>query len=43
MIVAVDSCFGLIRPHQHGKANKQTRVPTDESNNNSESHGIFKG
>ena len=24
---AIDSCFGLSRPHQHGIASKQARVP----------------
>mgnify|MGYP001799914319 CR=1 FL=1 len=29
MLAAVDSCFGLIGPHQHGTANKQAQIPTE--------------
>ena len=31
MLAAVDSCFGLIGPHQHGTANKQAQIPTENT------------
>ena len=27
MLAAMNSCFGLFRPHQHGIASKQAQVP----------------
>ena len=27
MLSAVDSCFGLFGPHQHGTPNKQAQIP----------------
>ena len=27
MLAAMDRCFGLFRPHQHGIASKQAQVP----------------
>ena len=27
MLAAMESCFGLFRPHQHGIASKQAQVP----------------
>ena len=30
MIVAMDSCFGLLGPHQHGLVNKRVRVSTGD-------------
>ena len=38
MLAAVDSCFGLIGPHQHGTANtEQAQIP------NIQAHSFFKG
>ena len=31
MFAAVDSCFGLIGPLQHGTANKQAQTPTENT------------
>ena len=31
MLAAVDSCFGLIGPHQHGEAIKQAQIPTENT------------
>ena len=30
MLAAMDSCFCLFKPHQHGISNKQAQVPTDD-------------
>ena len=30
MLAAMDSCFGLFGPHQHGKAKKQAQVLTED-------------
>ena len=27
MLAAIDNCFGVFRPHQHGIASKQAQVP----------------
>ena len=29
ILAAVDSCFDLIGPRQHGTANKQAQIPTE--------------
>ena len=34
MLAAMDSCFGLFGPHQHGIDNKQAQVPTEDKNFN---------
>ena len=31
MLAAVDSCFGLIGPHQHGTTNKQAQIPKENT------------
>ena len=33
MLAAMDSCFGLFMPHQHGIASKKAQVPTKNITN----------
>ena len=31
MLAAVDSCFGLVGPRQHGTANKHAQIPIENT------------